>query len=63
VIPPGAGHVTLNFSDCAAAAYVAFLDAPGIAVDDCADEPLTDDFELSTLQQERLFGTADPRGQ
>lgn len=60
VTPPGAGHVTLNFSNCAADAYVQFLDDPANAVvDDCTDESYAEDFDLSAADATRLFGQAE----
>jgi pimeloyl-ACP methyl ester carboxylesterase len=63
VLPPGAGHVTLNFSDCAAGAYVQFLDDPQLAlVADCTDEPFSEQFDLPAAQAQRLFGESDGWG-
>jgi hypothetical protein len=62
VLPPGAGHVTLNFSDCAAGAYVTFLDDPTATVDDCTKEPFRERFDLPAAQAQRLFGDADGWG-
>lgn len=60
VTPPGAGHVTLNFSDCAADAYVRFLDDPATPLDDCAAEAFHEDFSLSEAESAALFGDVVP---
>ena len=60
VTPPGAGHVTLNFSSCAADAYVRFLTDPTRRVDDCADEAFHEDFSLSEAASQALFGDVVP---
>ena len=63
VLPPGAGHVTLNFSDCAAEAYVELLADPQLAlVADCTDEPFSERFDLPAAQAQRLFGVSDGWG-
>jgi pimeloyl-ACP methyl ester carboxylesterase len=63
VLPPGSGHVTLNFSDCAAEAYVEFLADPRMAlVPDCTDEPFSERFDLPAPQAQRLFGVPDGWG-
>lgn len=52
--------MTLNFSNCAADAYVQFLDDPANAVvDDCTDESYAEDFDLSAADATRLFGQAE----
>ena len=62
VVPPGAGHVALNFSDCAADAYVQFLASPGAPVSSCESEPFSESFDLSAAASLRLFGEEDPWG-
>jgi len=63
MLPPGAGHVTLNFSDCAAEAYVELLADPQLAlVADCTDEPFSERFDLPAAQAQRLFGFSDGWG-
>jgi len=63
VLPPGAGHVTLNFSDCAAETYVELLTDPQLAlVADCTDEPFSERFDLPAAQAQRLFGVPDGWG-
>jgi pimeloyl-ACP methyl ester carboxylesterase len=60
VKPPGAGHVALNFSDCAGQAYLSFLENPASPpFSDCSAEPFTEGFDLSTANAQRLFGTED----
>lgn len=58
VTPPFAGHVTLNFSDCAGAAYLQFVDAPGSPLAPCDDGPFADRFDLPEATAQRLFGRA-----
>lgn len=60
VTPPGAGHVTINFSDCAANNYLLFLTDPDISFDDCDDEAFQEDFSLSAAESEALFGDVVP---
>ncbi|MBX2803485.1 MAG: alpha/beta fold hydrolase [Myxococcales bacterium] len=60
--PPSAGHVTLNFSDCAVDAYLIFLDDPTASVPGCTEEVWPEVWGGSPLQAQRLFGTSDPWG-
>ena len=63
VTPPLAGHVALNFSDCAANAYVQFIDTRGAAtVSDCAGEAGGVSFDLDAATSLRLFGVEDAWG-